>query len=853
MQPTPRRATILPRFVGFVSVESVRSVVALLNLIVVVGKSLMLSSPAQLPRRIGRRSAWLAVRAFLFAAAVSLPELHAASDVGRSASAKPVAHAAPDRNQSIALSVVGPDGKAVPEIAVEVRGEPPITAEQIREGRFLRQGKNGIFVRSTAQGRLVLELPANPNRFEVLIETPGYAPYWARWNSEEYPEPVPSSFTAELGAAWSVGGVVVDGDGKPVEGARIAPRIHYKHRPDDFRGSYFGSHVTTDAAARWQFDSVPASQDDVVVTIDHPDFAPREQLATRWEFGLDRGRKPSTSIVLRRGLTVVGKVTDEAGKPIAGARVRTWFHHTIRKSVTGPDGAYRLPSCEHGAARVVVSAKGHALDMQEVHVAQGMEPVNFQMKPGGNVRVRVVDEHDKPIPRFHLLFQRWLGAIPFCEFDDVNPYADDRGVWEWRDATLDVFAADFICPGHETLSKQLVARSDEYVFRAEPALSVSGRVVDRETKKPVTRFLVGSCDRLSRRDRDWTFAAADGRYRLQTAQGDLNRAYVLRIEADGYEPAASRAIRGYEGNVTIDFELTRAQDFDASVLTPEGHAAVQAGVAECSDWHGSVQLTNGNIDAQSCEWRETDAGGRIHFPPQGPGSDLFITHASGYAEYHPRPKSNHRIIVLDPWTRVEGTYRVGGKPLAGIPVWINHRDEASGRTGDSRVFERHYTMTGAQGRFVFERVMAGRGSIGRHVRWPASGVSAAISSTSAVEAKFPLGETVHVDIEEKGRLVIGRLRAPAGFNQKLDWQSAVLELELQTNGDTPSSHFIAPVGADGTFRTDPLPGGVYLLDVRFLRANAGHLWDRLVVVPTDDNDSHNTQPLDLGVLTLDKN
>ncbi len=194
MQRTPRRATILPRFVGFGSVKSVRSVVALLNLIVVVEKSLMLSYPAPLPRRIGRRSAWLAVRGFLFAAAVSLPELQAASDVGRPASAKPDAHAAPDRNQSFAFSVVGPDGKAVPDIAVEIRGQPPVTAEQIREGRFLRQGKNGIFVRSTAQGRLVVELPANLNRFEVLIETPGYAPYWARWDSEEYSEPVPLAF-----------------------------------------------------------------------------------------------------------------------------------------------------------------------------------------------------------------------------------------------------------------------------------------------------------------------------------------------------------------------------------------------------------------------------------------------------------------------------------------------------------------------------------------------------------------------------------------------------------------------------------------------------------------------------------
>ena len=204
--------------------------------------------------------------------------------------------------------------------------------------------------------------------------------------------------------------------------------------------------------------------------------------------------------------------------------------------------------------------------------------------------------------------------------------------------------------------------------------------------------------------------------------------------------------------------------------------------------------------------------------------------------------------MLDPWTRVEGTYRVGGKPLAGIPIGISHGEPAWSGSGDLQVVERQRTMTGPEGQFVFERVMAGSGRIARQIRWPSSGASAEISATSGVEARFPLGETIHVNIEEKGRPVIGKLRVPAGFNQTVAWQSAIVELELQTNGDLPSSHFTAAVGADGSFRTDPLPGGVYSLDVRFLKASAGHLWDRLVVVPTDDT----LQPVDLGVLTLEK-
>ena len=290
----------------------------------------------------GKRVRPFAVCCLLIAAAVSRPAVQGAD---KPSNANPET-GVNQHSKTFALSVVGPDGKAVPDVSLEVRGDPPVKVEQIREGRFLRQGKDGIFVRSTARGQMVLELPANLNRFEIRIEAPGYAPYWARWDSEKYSEPVPLAFRAELSAAWSVGGVVVDGDGKRVEGARITPRIHYKHRLGDFQGSYFRSYVTTDAAGRWRFDSVPASQDDVVVTIDHADFAPQEHLATRCEFGLDRGHKPTASIVLEHGMTVVGKVADETGKPIAGALARTWFHNTIRKAVTGADGSYQLRGCE---------------------------------------------------------------------------------------------------------------------------------------------------------------------------------------------------------------------------------------------------------------------------------------------------------------------------------------------------------------------------------------------------------------------------------------------------------------------------------------------------------------------------
>src|ERR1700722_13957949 len=182
------------------------------------------------------------------------------------------------------LTILGPDGKGLPGVSVEFRVERPLTANQIREGRFLRAEASGVFVQANDKGRVVLELPKDVNQLDALIEPAGYAPYRAHWGSTYRPDSIPASFTAVLDAAWSADGLVVDEAGEPVPGARISPRITYKLRLGDWPPGLVRS-VATDQAGRWRFGCVPASRPDAVVVVDHPDFRPVERLLTRSDSG----------------------------------------------------------------------------------------------------------------------------------------------------------------------------------------------------------------------------------------------------------------------------------------------------------------------------------------------------------------------------------------------------------------------------------------------------------------------------------------------------------------------------------------------------------------------------------------
>ncbi|MCA9023341.1 MAG: M56 family metallopeptidase, partial [Planctomycetaceae bacterium] len=142
---------------------------------------------------------------------------------------------AKEGSRTFRLNVVDPAGKPVPHALIEARTSPAITAEQIQRGEYVRTSTYGPFVKTDDKGVLQLTIPPRPGRFNLSIQQPGYAPYWAGWSSSEQPETIPGEFTAQLDAGWTVGGIVVDEAGKPIAGAKVSPSVYFKKRPGDTR------------------------------------------------------------------------------------------------------------------------------------------------------------------------------------------------------------------------------------------------------------------------------------------------------------------------------------------------------------------------------------------------------------------------------------------------------------------------------------------------------------------------------------------------------------------------------------------------------------------------------------------
>ncbi len=799
------------------------------------------------------------------------------------------------------LLVRGPNGKPVPRAKVEVRTKPAPTAEDVLVGEYVRPATYGPFARTDAEGRLVLRLPdEQPQRFNLSIKTAGYGPYWAGWSSVEHPQPIPTRFVAELEEGWSVGGGVVDSEGAPIEGVKVRPSIKFKKRPGDIEELYVGTKITTDAEGRWRFDSVPVSMNEVGVEISHPNFRPNRRALTRSEFGLQQEEPPVATIALQRGLTVTGRVTDEKGQPIAGALLRAKFSNDIREARTDANGDYTLVGCEPRTTRVVVSAKGKATDMQEVRVDPEMGPVNFSMRPGGKIRIRVVDEQGDGIPKARIFFQRWRGMFDYFELDHVSQYADENGVWEWNEAPLDEFQADICRPGGMQLIRQsLVARDKEYVFTPPRALVVSGKVIDAVTKEPVKRFRVvpGVRNQPDHGPGDWwnsyeSYVATDGEYRIVRTRS--SPVHLLRIEADGYQVAISRDIMTDEGEVDIDFELQPAEDIAATILTAAGKPAARAKIA-LGVAGSQISVKNGEIDDSStyATRLDADANGFFRCPARDEPFQLVITHLSGFAHLKSAEQKIPSTIKLTPWARVEGVFRVGPSPVAGVEITISTETMHSYGKDVPNIFTHHNVTTGADGRYVFERVVPGKGWIGRRILLMVKDGAADVTSSKRVKTYFPAGETMTLDLGGDGRAIVGKLSPRAESDKPVLWNFALVNAQLdlpQPKQPTPppdvqkdaerlkawwedwqasaegkvwqlqyeayqnlrdaSPYFTATVDRDGTFRIDDVEPGNYVLSVRFSNHAAGRLSGfRFSVSAADDIAS--APPLDLGLLQLE--
>ncbi len=446
-----------------------------------------------------------------------------------------------------------------------------------------------------SRGEVLLTLPSRTPAYCYLrARAPGYAPVRAFWRNrtDEQSDEMPDSFTFRMRKAITVGGRVIDELGNPVSGATVFFSAGNGASLTGRRteSSFFGEEYATDVEGRWQCDLAPPDFKSGSIRVNHPDFA---RVTGHWSVQnkIEELRAGVYEFTLQRCFTVRGRVTDPDGKPVVGAVLAVghanWYDGGGHFPQTDADGKYEFtrigpsPGWPAGAdPKLTMTAikPGLAPTMQRVEASRtDPDPVapfqdqqlDFQLKRGRTLRIRVVDAAGQGIAGATVLPNEWNETRPFIVLAKygVPRKTNEDGLWEWTWAPPDdAIEYDAYCSGFMDVREKVIAATEdvnEVTITLKRPQIISGRVVDATTKQPIDSFLVqkGFEDFKDKPDGVYWDNAQDtrgrnGQYTKSISLPPQLGAYRYRVLAEGYQSQMSRSVKFEEGQVTLDFELT---------------------------------------------------------------------------------------------------------------------------------------------------------------------------------------------------------------------------------------------------------------------------------------------------------
>ena len=416
----------------------------------------------------------------------------------------------------------------------------------------------------------------------------------------------------------------------------------------------------------------------------------------------------------------------------------------------------------------------------------------------------------------------------------------------------------------------LTASEREQTVILYPELKITGRVTDAKTGQPVPKFRVVKGWQANWQDRiAWSENLAvdviGGRY--TTLFNESRESLFVKVEAPGYIPAHSRAFAPDEGSQTFDFKLEPDAGLSGVVLLPDGKPAEGTLVAVAT-WHSGVRLRSGRFE-HDADFPKVTTGpdGQFSFPSQSGEFLLMALSDDGYADASSTELKKSNKLVLQPWGTIKGGVRIGPR-LGPNEQVVFYPTRPEGRVGIGGWGYGYTTRTDERGRFRFDRVVPGPGTVARVVgKMYTGGLIESLPCWQETLAVKP-GETSDVKIGGKGRPLVGRVMLDGTPESPVDWtQSESIMLgvaPLVRPGQArrgmirhSSILYASTIDKDSRFRIEDVPAGTYELeltvngsrDPRFSGPGREIAYLRMPVVVPEIPGGRSNEPLDLGTIT----
>ena len=427
----------------------------------------------------------------------------------------------------------------------------------------------------------------DPGVYNVLVEDVGdltFTPASANLQSSHTRR---ADFTAD--ATERLRGIVVDEQKRPVPGALV------QLFPAQIPPLYAVIAEPSMARARTGVDGrfkLPAASDDssIVVQALHPRYA-----VTRAK--IERPLR----ITLREGVEVRGIVTAE-GKPLAGAGITAMqdpFGATplpIESLLNFGSGGALIESDAEGKFTLHLNEAPHDLAISKdgfvAHRLGDFKPVagqkllEIELTRGAEIRGRIVAKGAR---------QTVAGVISSENEDGsfANAVVGEDGTFVLGSLRPGKYRLEYVAGRTSSISKEVTAPADDVVIELPSMAEVRGRVVDKASREPITRYRIRSESGENIQSEE----ADSETFTIPVAPGSV----AVTVEADGYIAETAHATASLEKPAEVTFALTRGRTIAGRVTSQSGTPVAEAGVRvddeevmqqyAQSDEEGEYQLT----------------------------------------------------------------------------------------------------------------------------------------------------------------------------------------------------------------------------------------------------------------------
>ncbi|MHC4397273.1 MAG: M56 family metallopeptidase [Planctomycetota bacterium] len=473
-------------------------------------------------------------------------------------------------------------------------------------------------------------------------------------------------------------GRILNEQSEPVSGAEVA--LSYRWRNSM---GVWGKETMTDTQGRWNI-RLPVDHSNLSVRLLHPDYISFHYDQSSRQLPKAELLDGSNVMVMKKGLRIKGIVRTPEGKPVENSLVAAGRLYSSSDGMiledcttdrTRSDGSFSIGGLPQQQVDLDVSAPGYAPVIASVEVSKDVELVEVSLKKGRTYRGQIVDKDGNPLEEIKVSCREWNVTGDRRRYS-ASTKTDSQGLFSVPDLP-DIGTLTFGFGRSRTplqgFSKQMpedISTIDRVTMYPVPV--IAAKVIDAETKEPITNFTITQGCKWKSADEEpfWSrhrknqISSEDGSFEKKWAGFGISYPFdgaaFIKIEAQGYYSKSTPPVELGKEYEPFVIELTRSEQLTGAIVDSAGNPAGGAEVG----WVGvgrKAFIKDGKFDRGGFTYQAeriitADQQGYFSMNPERGAGLIVVMHEQGYAQTSSTDFQGRSEIKLIPWAKIEVTF-----------------------------------------------------------------------------------------------------------------------------------------------------------------------------------------------------